>query len=292
MAKVLKKMEFNNETGKVDIEYDDKTNRSFNLADTVTATTTSSGGVKSDFPISISVSAFGVPFVIPPGDGGANGLAFTGGGGGAFTLSAGLLAGSGALLSNCYLYLPANAGGSGCVAGWYYCRFTSDSAGTIYGDLYSSGTPSIPDAPTIFQGSPSGRITSTTAEIVGPNVGTVPGGAMGKNGVLRWFASLLGDTVAVKQFRLKLSGSNAMVMQVGATPLADLEQQMQSQGSATRQRITRNASAIGGQIASLLGNSTSFDTTQDLSVSISLQISTPTGCAILLGSDLTVKYGA
>ena len=45
MAKVLKKMEFNDETGRVDIEYDDKTNRSFNLADTVTATTTSSGGV-------------------------------------------------------------------------------------------------------------------------------------------------------------------------------------------------------------------------------------------------------
>ena len=45
MAKVLKKMEFNDETGKVDIEYDDKTTRSFNLADTVTASTTSSGGV-------------------------------------------------------------------------------------------------------------------------------------------------------------------------------------------------------------------------------------------------------
>ena len=45
MAKVLKKMEFNDETGRVDIEYDDNTNRSFNLADTVTATTTSSGGV-------------------------------------------------------------------------------------------------------------------------------------------------------------------------------------------------------------------------------------------------------
>ena len=45
MAKVLKKMEFNDETGRVDIEYDDKTNRSFNLADTVTATSTSSGGI-------------------------------------------------------------------------------------------------------------------------------------------------------------------------------------------------------------------------------------------------------
>ena len=46
MAKVLKKMEFNDETGKVDIEYGDNTNRSFNLADTVTATTNSSGGLE------------------------------------------------------------------------------------------------------------------------------------------------------------------------------------------------------------------------------------------------------
>ena len=46
MAKVLKKMEFNDETGRVDIEYDDNTNRSFNLADTVTASTTSSGGIE------------------------------------------------------------------------------------------------------------------------------------------------------------------------------------------------------------------------------------------------------
>jgi len=150
----------------------------------------------------------------------------------------------------------------------------------------------IPQAPITFPGSPSGRITTTTAEIVGPSFGMVSGGAMGKNGLLRWFASLLGDTAAVKQFRLKLGSSTAMMFQTGSTPLADLEQQMQNQGVENRQRVTRNASAIGAQIASLLGNGTSFDTRQDFPVSISLQISTTTGCAILLGSDLTVKYGA
>lgn len=258
----------------------------------VGASTSSSGGVgKILAAIPFSVSTVGVPFIVPPGDGGSNGLSFTGGGGGAFTLSAPLLTGAGALLANCYLYLPANAAGSGCAAGWYYSRFTSDSAGTIYGNTYSDGLPTIPGSPAVFPGSPSGRITTPTAEIVGPSVGKVIGGALGNNGTLRWIASLLGDTSAVKQFRLKLGGATAMMMQVGATPLADLEQQLQNQGSPNKQRVTRNASTIGGQIASLQANSLSLDTSQTLEISASLQVTTNTGCAILLGYDVTAKYG-
>ena len=64
MAKVLKKMEFNDETGKVDIEYDDNTNRSFNLADTVTASTTSSGvlGFSLNVSAGVTVAAYGDSF--------------------------------------------------------------------------------------------------------------------------------------------------------------------------------------------------------------------------------------
>ena len=108
------------------------------------------------------------PFVLPPGDGGTNGLTFTGGGGGAFTLSAAPLAGlfSGLSGSGSYVYLPANAGGSGNAAGWYYCVFSSDTAGTIYGDQYTGGQPQIVGSPGEFGGAPSGRITTPTSEIV------------------------------------------------------------------------------------------------------------------------------
>ena len=108
-----------------------------------------------------------VPFVLPPGDGGTNGLTFTGGGGGAFTLSAAPMAGlfSGLSGSGSYVYLPANAGGSGNAAGWYYCVFSSDTEGTIYGDQYTGGQPQIVGSPGAFGGAPSGRITSPTSEV-------------------------------------------------------------------------------------------------------------------------------
>ena len=59
-----------------------------------------------------SVASVGVPFVVPAGDGGTNGLTFTGGGGGAFTLSAAIQANLATLIDGCYLYLPANAAGA------------------------------------------------------------------------------------------------------------------------------------------------------------------------------------
>ena len=54
----------------------------------------------------------GIPFWIPPGDGGANGLSFTGTRG-VFTLSAEapMASAFNVLASGCYCYLPAGSGG-------------------------------------------------------------------------------------------------------------------------------------------------------------------------------------
>ena len=126
------------------------------------------------------------PFVLPPGDGGTNGLTFTGGGGGAFTLSAAPQAGlfSGLSGSGSYVYLPANAGGSGNAAGWYYCVFSSDTAGTIYGDKYTGGQPQIVGSPGEFGGAPSGRITTPTSEITAiSGINLTP---IGINGEVEW----------------------------------------------------------------------------------------------------------
>ena len=62
----------------------------------------------------------GIPFWIPPGDGGSNGLSFTGTRG-VFTLSAEapMTGASAYLTSGCYIYIPAGAGG--LAGGWYWC---------------------------------------------------------------------------------------------------------------------------------------------------------------------------
>ena len=45
MVKAIKKMEFSDETGRVDIEYDDRSTNTFNMADVITGELNSSGGI-------------------------------------------------------------------------------------------------------------------------------------------------------------------------------------------------------------------------------------------------------
>jgi hypothetical protein len=165
----------------------------------VTATTSSGGLGFSAQGVPVTGFACGIPFVLPPGDGGANGLSFTGGGGGAFTMTAAILAGGWNLLTDCYVYLPANVGGSGNTAGWYYAQFSSDTVGTIYADQYVSGQPTIPAAPAVFPGNPSGRITTTTSEITANTGLTLPAGALGKKWRAGVVAALRGDQLRRRQ---------------------------------------------------------------------------------------------
>jgi len=88
----------------------------------------------------ICIASIGVPFIIPPGDGSANGLQFTGSSG-AFTLSAAILTNSWNVLKGCWMYMPASFGGSTYPAGWYWAVFSSDTAGILYTETYVSGRP-------------------------------------------------------------------------------------------------------------------------------------------------------
>ena len=114
------------------------------MSSALTVTTTSAQGIESAQQIPVALYSSAVPFVLPAGDGGTNGLAFNGGGGGAFTFGAAPMAGLGSGLAGfpCFFRLPANAGGSGCVEGWYYGNWLTDTTGIIYGDRYASGNPS------------------------------------------------------------------------------------------------------------------------------------------------------
>jgi hypothetical protein len=62
-----------------------------------------------------------IPFLIMPGDGGANGCSFSGTAG-AFTLSAAILANIYVALTGCYAYFSANFGGSTLPDGWYWTK--------------------------------------------------------------------------------------------------------------------------------------------------------------------------
>ena len=243
---------------------------------------------------SSTILSIGVPFALLPGDGAANGLFFTGSAG-AFTLSAAILTNAWNVLKGVWCYLPANFGGSAYPAGWYWAVFSSDTAGVIYTDTYSSGIPRRPAQPTAFPVDLSGWLTQVTSEVTGPTGFLVPGGAMGNNGILKTYLRGLGNATAGKIFRLYL-GANLVTYVGSVTSSPDFEFLLSSanQGVANRQINSRpsvptGVGTVGGTFS--VAESSSADTSMDQIYSISLQISTTAACAILMHADVTVTHG-
>lgn len=126
----------------------------------------------------------GIPSVMFAGDGGANGLSFTGTRG-QFTLSAAILSGVYAMLDGFYAYIPAGAGGLS--AGWYWGTMSDDTHGEIFADTFTPSPGAIPPyvaSPTNNPNLTAGRITQTTSEITAVSF-TLPGGSMGPSGIFR-----------------------------------------------------------------------------------------------------------
>src|SRR5690349_7786608 len=53
-----------------------------------------------------------------------------------------------AVYPSAYCYFPANALATSIAAGWYYCTFSTTTAGVAFLDPYTSGIPTIPTSPT------------------------------------------------------------------------------------------------------------------------------------------------
>ena len=242
-------------------------------------------------PLTVFQSA--IPFFLLPGDGGTNGLTFTGGGGGAFTLSAAPLANllGGLSGKGCYGYLQANAGGSGCAAGWYYFIPSSDTAGTFYANTYTGGQPQLVGSPTTFAGSPSGRITTPTSEVTAiSGINLTP---LGNNGEAELKLLLAGDTASGnKFFKIRLGGTTSLSSVPSSSPQEERLMTLRNAGSQSSQilsQATRGTGVAGNTIA------TSGFTSIDLSgpttaITMCMQLTANTGCMVLLSSSFTQKY--
>lgn len=243
----------------------------------------------------ICIASIGVPFIIPPGDGSANGLQFTGSSG-AFTLSAAILANSWNVLKGCWMYMPASFGGSTYPAGWYWAVFSSDTAGILYTETYVSGRPARPATQTPFSTNLSGWLTTTTAEVTGPTGFLVPGGAMGNSGRLKTHLRCLGNATANKIYRAYLGATlTAYVGSVTTNPNLECLLSSVNQGVQNLQINSRQAGSTGvgvsGGTFSVGAENSSADTSIDQILSLSLQISTTAACAILIHADVTVTHG-
>lgn len=237
----------------------------------------------------------GIPFWLPPGDGGSNGLSFTGTRG-VFTLSAAVATNFWNIYrSGGYIYLPANAGGL-VAGGWYWCVMTSDTAGEVFADMYSgTNNPPFITTPASLPNCSAGRITQSTSEIAGPSF-IAPGGSLGPNGRLIWSMRTSGSNAASsKSFRLKLGGTTLVTTQPTTSPCMDLLGFTVNLGTTGRQSNARATTITGVPAAgSTIGASeiSTVDTSVDQTLAFSMQLAANTDSAALIYEQVVIQYGA
>jgi hypothetical protein len=79
-----------------------------------------------------------------------------------------------------YCFFPANALSAAHAAGWFYCQFTTTTAGTAFLNTYTTGPLVIPGTTTAVTAG-AGAFTGDTNDEVAYNF-VVPGDALGPNG--------------------------------------------------------------------------------------------------------------
>lgn len=239
----------------------------------------------------------GIPFWLPPGDGGSNGLIFDGLRG-TFTLSAAILTGFGNLLktpTGGYCYLPAGSGGLAS-GGWYFFRMITDTAGEVFKEMYvpGSGVPTIPETTTTHPDLTATRITQTTAEVIAVSF-TMPGGSLGPNGIIRGTAAQRGNNNSGTRYLRVKAGATSINVTTISTSGMDLDYDFvrQNQGVQTAQIGNRTSNGWLGQAQSVMSaEPTAIDTSVDQTITTTLQTDTATNSILGWLREFAVKYGA
>ncbi len=250
-------------------------------------------------PNPVTLFQSGIPFWIPPGNGGANGLSFTGTRG-VFTLSAESPMTNAylALTTGGYCYLPAGAGGL-VAGGWYWCKMTAATDGEVFSETYSgSGQPDLISSPTVLPDLASGRITQEVLEVYGPTF-TLPGGSVGPNGytsiMMKW---LINSSATVKRVRVRTPG--VVLFNTGLTT-ANLVQLLRAtrfnrgvEDAQIGNRMNSSIAAWDGSVGgfSISDDFTTLDTRVDQTISFTFHCAANTDSIILWPLLFEVMYGA
>lgn len=168
---------------------------------------------------------------------------------------------------NCYMYFPADAIAVGVAAGLYYVVLSSTTAGTIYNNTYTSGSPSIPASPTPFVTTGPGAYTQTTGADISLLTVTIPGNLMGIYGGVRPHSSFINNNSGgAKTARLFLGGTGgttysavASTTNITATDFRVIE----NRGVANRQAASFSSAWSGVSAVAGASVSSSIDTTAD-----------------------------
>ncbi len=178
-----------------------------------------------------------------------------------------------------YTYFPANALYASSPAGWYYTNWTAASLGVVYADTYTNGIPVIPANPQTLTTVVAAYTQVTGFDAVGPNY-TIPGGALGPNGVVEWSRLINNNNSAgVKTYNTYFGGSTFQGTTQTTNPKEAGIGSLRNRGIETRQ-VGANAAHGDTGNASALTRLT-IDSRSDQIFSFSIQLATATDYAII-----------
>ena len=177
-----------------------------------------------------------------------------------------------------YCYFPANALSASSAAGWYYCTFSTTSAGVAFLNTYTSGTPTIPASPTAVTAG-QGAFTGDTGEEFGPTI-TIPAGGLGANGNVKVECDLsCANNANVKTGRIRYSGNAGTVFQAlavtnttGGITWGDIA----NRGVTNSQEGTFMSVVSTASLTSTVNTGAAVDTTAATTVVLSIQRATAT----------------
>jgi len=260
--------------------------------------------ILSNREIGNPVLAVGVPFRLFSGNGSNSGLQWSGLRG-TFTLSAAIYTSHYySQIIGGYAYLPDNFGGMTIAAGWYFYKMTSDTAGELYKDVYTSGIPMIPASPIPFGDSEisAGWLTQITSEVTAI---TIPNGfkgnSMGPNGIFESILRLGGNSGnSGKYVRVKVGSSTMQGIMVygsslltGEALLTTRNQGVMNSQSQGRSITTTAYNGIGGMTTADSSSSRStVDTSLTADLSVTMQLTANTDALLLYGVLSRITYGA
>ena len=186
-----------------------------------------------------------------------------------------------------YGYFKAGALYAGSAAGLYWVVMSSTTVGAVYADTYTSGKPVAPTSPTPIVATGPGAYTQTTgSDIVLLDV-TVPGGFLGKQGIIDIWAEGPATNNA---------NSKSAKAKIGASTLNAVSPASNTGWSYSYRFMNSNLETKNGYVALPTGSGnaitrTTIDTTANFSVQILAQMATATDFVGLEHLELKVKPG-
>lgn len=191
--------------------------------------------------------------------------------------------------ADCYLSFPAGAIFAGSAAGFYYTQMSSTSAGTVFNNTYTSGTPNVPAILVPFVCTGPGAFTQTTGAAEQQTLFTVPGNSMGKNG--SWALQQIfsyNNSAGTKAFSVRWGGQNSLSISLSTSLSTNIVRTMTNAGK-TGVQFSEPTAAVGPVSASA-GDGLTFtkDTAVDQTVATVLNMNTATDFGMILKSTLIV----